>query len=377
MIDLSYNSPLAKIIKSEIRDNGVLSFADFMQKALYHPQYGYYTTKKNIFGVGGDFITAPLVSSLFSYTIACQFINTGFDCMMEIGGGDGTLSADLLLYLQRKNKLPAKYYICEISPDLQQTQQQLLKQKLPDYFANIQWVDDIPDNFSGFIIANEVLDAMAVEIFKTTDEGLKQIFVDIHYHKFIMIEKDAGFELKNNFNKIQQNLSHAIPYNYQSEICLKLDLYIKNLFQKINTAVVVCIDYGYPAAEYYRADRKKGTILANYQHKVLDNVLKYAGLCDLSCFVDFTAVADIAINSGFDLEGFINQGDFLINNNILKIAENTQNKQNSKQRTQTAQQLKELIMPSQMGERFKVMAWSKNYNGSLQGFAENDQTYRL
>jgi SAM-dependent MidA family methyltransferase len=370
------SASLGSILKEKIRKKGAISFATFMQNALYHPLYGYYTSKKQIFGKEGDFVTSPVVSHLFSCCLAEQFIQSNMQNICEIGAGDGRLCKDILLYLQNKKKIPAEYTIVEISANLKKQQQKLIKDNMPDYYNKVKWQNEIPDGYSGFIIANEVLDALPVEIFRTYEDGLLQLYIDVKENKFYKVFKDAQEDIKKEFYTIQKQLVDKIPNSYESEICLSLKPFLQNIDKKIKSAVLLFIDYGYPIYEYYRQERTGGTILSYYKHRAYYDVLKYVGRSDISCFVDFSRVAQTAMDLNWGLEGFINQGSFLINNDIFQIIQQ-QTKPSYKQEITNLQSLKKLIMPADMGQRFCVLGLSKNYNGTLQGFDKNDETYRL
>ena len=349
-----------------IHQQGPISFSTFMQLALYAPGLGYYSAGAHKIGVAGDFITAPEISPLFSHCIArqCQQV---FSCLgggdiLEFGAGSGVMATDILLACQHLGCLPENYYILEISADLRQRQQQLLKNRLPDLYDRVLWLDQLPDKpINGVILANEVLDAMPVEVFKQAN-GLKQFFVDYQNEKFIWKLRDID---NLSLQRKIKNLDIKFAENYQSEINVNLQSWVQSLSGCLQQGVVVLIDYGFPRSEYYHIDRHMGTLMCHYQHHAHPDPLVYPGLQDITAHVDFTAVAEAAIESGFEVLGFTNQAAFLLNCGI------------ETNDGQSAQQLKQLLMPNEMGELFKVIALGKGAMPELIGFKKMDQLHRL
>ncbi len=163
---------LAGLIKDRIQScGGWISFAEFMQKALYEPGLGYYVAGARKFGEDGDFITAPEISSVFSQCLArqCQLIFRSLSpqaSILEFGAGTGVMAADILLELEKCDSPPQSYLILEVSPDLHERQQETLQKKCSHLINRVKWLSALPKNFEGVIIANEVLDAMPVHVFE-------------------------------------------------------------------------------------------------------------------------------------------------------------------------------------------------------------------
>lgn len=374
---LIHSEKLVSVIQQEIEANeGAISFKRYMEMALYEPGQGYYVAGTNKIGSEGDFITAPEISPLFSRCIANQcaeiLLKVG-GCVLELGAGSGIMAADILLELEIKQQLPDRYLILDLSPDLKQRQKQTLQQHIPHLLDRVEWLSQLPDNFTGIILGNEVLDAMPVDVFTQQKDKVYEHHVVWGDGKLLEELRPANDSLHHKV--ISLNIGEeATPYT--SEINSNIPGWLKTLSDSLNSGLVLLFDYGYPRSEYYLAERNKGTLICHYQHLVNEAPLHYPGLQDITASVDFTAVAEAADNSGLEVSGFTSQAGFLANAGLeeqfmleLDARPDDQYK--------LAQQVRTLSLPSEMGERFKCIALSKNFDYALLGFKDLDQRYRL
>jgi SAM-dependent MidA family methyltransferase len=234
-------------------------------------------------------------------------------------------------------------------------------------------LDKLPTSFKGVIVGNEMMDAMPVNVFTLHKE--KQFEHQVIWQQGELVEQ---------LNPASSQLSDAIAHlnlppmetPYTSEINLNLTGWFEALARCLTQGVALLIDYGYTASEYYHADRTKGTLICHYQHHVNEAPLLYPGLQDITANVDFTAVADSADKAGFNVAGFTSQAAFLASNQLEALFMRTLDESPEKQ-YELAQQIRLLSLPSEMGERFKVIALSKDYAFNLDGFSLLDQRYRL
>jgi len=375
------STELTAVIKQAcIEQGGEIPFSQFMQYALYTPMLGYYSSGLQKFGKGGDFITAPEVSPLFAQCLAKQlvqiFSSLNQPCVLEFGAGSGVLAADLLLALDKMGALPETYYILELSADLQQRQKKLLAQRLPDFYSHIVWLDSLPQLSDTVVIANEVLDAMPVECFSVNAGEYQSLSIKLENDELIADYIAANEKTQQAVEQIKQRSESDFPDNYCSEYNPALLSWLQTLYQSIDSGVVLLIDYGYHAKEYYHADRVNGTLMCYYQHRAHSNALWYPGLQDITAFVDFTDVAYSAVEAGFAVAGFTSQAAFLLANGLSELhAEQVTD--DVKQQVVLSQQIKTLTLPSEMGERFKVMALTKNVELSLNVFSLQDYRGRL
>ena len=372
---------LDKIGMSIEAADGWIDFAQYMTQALYEPGLGYYSAGLQKFGESGDFITAPEVSPLFAQTLAqavaqvLSVLKKG--CIIEFGAGSGKLAVDLLEELERQQSLPDTYIIIELSADLKQRQQQFLHHRLPHFFDRIQWLDSLPEKpLNAVVLANEVLDAMPVQRFVKKESGLQVLGVSWQNQRLDFATQPASATLVNSVLHIEQDIERELSDGYTSEINLNMQPWLQSINDALHQGAVYLIDYGYPRSEYYALERHMGTMMCYYRHRALDDALYTPGLMDITAFVDFTALAEAGQQAGFDVNGFTSQAHFLINCGLAQRVEQLMS-DDIKQQLTLVQQMKTLTLPSEMGERFKVMGLNKNLDMMLPGFEVRDFRNRL
>lgn len=369
--------------------NACLTFAEYMAEVLFHPQFGYYNAPQFKLGRNGAFVTAPEISPLFAQCFANQclqlFAYLDDVCILELGAGSGRFAADLLLALENADALPSHYYIYDVSLHLRKKQKDLLQEKCPHLIARITWLDALPHEFSGVIIANEVLDALPVHCFRIEAKDIQEKQVSI-------IADDERVQLKWHIARaLNEKLIaevtelkqlYQLPSGYESEINLHLQDFIKTLAQMLQKGVILFADYGYGEHEYYHPQRSSGTLATIYQGKRLDDPLLYPGEQDITAHVDFTRVARYAIEYGLTLSGFTTQATFLLSAGLIDLAMRSENELKSIDETfKLHQAIKYLTLPTEMGERVKVMALSKNMDDEIDqpllGFTMKDCRFEL
>lgn len=316
-----HSQQLITHICQRIALQGRISFADYMQMALYEPGLGYYSAGMQKFGVGGDFITAPEISPLFAQCLAQQIQSVatqlGNSDILEIGAGSGQLAVDLLATLATNNALPAHYYILELSAELRDRQQQKLAALIPQYLDRITWCDHLPTNLHGVIIANEVIDAMPIRRFCYHDNQLFECYVTCDNQQLNEVLAPPGAELTAAFNHLA---IETTTQDYTSEINLLLPGWLASLGDSMISGLVLLIDYGFPCREYYHPDRSMGTLMCHYQHRAHSDPYFWPGLQDITAHVDFTAVAEAAVAAGFTVSGYTTQANFLLNCGLTDLA---------------------------------------------------------
>lgn len=366
---------LLQQIQWEIEQKGPMLFSRFMTQALYAPELGYYRNPFQKFGKAGDFVTAPELSSLYSYCIANQCAQileklNGGD-IIEFGAGSGVMAADILIALQKINLLPTHYYIIELSATLKLLQRETILKKVPELLDRVVWLNQLPtEKINGVILANEVLDAMPVELF-TWQDGPKDNCVDYKNHELILIQDNQiNLKLKSYLDKYEINFQD----NYTSEINLMLSGWISSISDMLASGLILIIDYGFTRAEYYHPDRNKGTLMCHFNHHAHSNPLVYPGIQDITAHVDFTHIAEAASDNSLDVAGFTNQANFLINCDLLSLIDNSDDEITRINQNQTILQL---TSPNEMGELFKVIGLTKNMEIDLLGFQNNNQLVKL
>ncbi len=378
-IALAHSNKLLQFIKQEIQQqNGAISFARFMELALYAPGLGYYSAGAQKLGGAGDFVTAPEISPLFARCIArqCEQVLAtlkGGD-ILELGAGSGRMAADILLELEHLKALPAHYFILEVSADLRQRQQQLLQQLIPHLYTRIHWLSALPVKpLQGVIVANEVLDAMPVQHFRVENNVIAELGVAWENEQ-LTLKKLADIDpvLLQAVARLRDE-SFKETLSYQSEINLLLPGWLQSLSDCLATGLLLLIDYGFPQAEYYHPDRCMGTLMCHYRHYAHTDPFWLPGLQDITAHVDFTAVAEAAHTAGLTVNGYATQAAFLLSCGLLTLAQTTERIEQLK----LSQQAQKLTAPHEMGELFKVLALTREFEQPLLGFVLQNQRARL
>lgn len=357
---------------------GWLSFAEYMQFVLYAPGLGYYSAGATKLGAAGDFITAPELSPLFGHCVArqcAQLLEQGRD-LLEFGAGTGALAESVLGQLASLGRLPDHYYIVEVSADLAERQQQRLARLPRDLAARVVWLQRLPDTpINGVILANEVADALACERFIVTEQGLQQQGVVLAQEGTLAYQpRPAPALLNEEFARLQSELPAPLPTGYSSEICLQLNPWLATLASVLGRGAVLLFDYGLARREYYHPQRRQGTLRCHYRHRAHDDALWLPGLQDLSAWVDFTRAAEAGSDAGLGVAGYCTQSAFLLATGIESELAAVGDAQ---QRARLASEARQLLLPGEMGENFKVMALGRDLGAPLQGFTLQDLRRQL
>lgn len=360
---------------------GNIGFARYMAACLYEPGLGYYSAGSCKIGRAGDFITAPEISPLFARCLANQCIDIlgQFEggLILELGAGTARMAADILLELERRDSLPEAYWILEPSADLKQRQQTLLHDRAPHLLKRVAWLDSLPrQTFNGLIIANEVLDALPVCRFGKRGAAWYEMRVSHNGRDFIWRQRPAAPPLKKALQQLEQRLKIPLPAGYVSELHPGLGDWLNAIHAPLAAGVILFIDYGHSANEYYQPQQAAGRLLCHYRHRAHGDPFYYPGLQDISAPVDFTAVAEAACRAGLSVGGYTTQMYFLLANGLQDFNADI-NGMDGRAQAARLQQLKMLTLPDEMGERFKVIALNKHYNRPLCGFSLMDQRARL
>lgn len=366
---LQINQALQHKITSEIKLNGVISFAKFMNMALYEPGLGYYSAGLNKIGVSGDFVTASELGSLFAKCHAVVFADVlkqlASPSIIELGAGTGQFCIDTLLALDELNCLPNKYIIIEVSADFKQVQQQKTNCLPPHIKDCIQWSEQAPEaHYEGIVFANEVIDALPVEIFKFEQNEYKQLMLNHDGERYIEQWQSFSPTTIQVLDQMQLNLSAG----YRSEFLPQLQAWVHSVTKNLVKGLVMFVDYGYGRRTYYHPQRNTGTLVCQRRHQANFQPYQDVGLQDITSFVDFTAVAEALDNTGFKLAGYTTQSDFLLDAGINQWID--PNMEYSAY-YRLVSEMKQLVLAEEMGEKFKTIAAVKNIDLNIKGFTHN------
>ena len=377
---LELSAELSTVIRTEIKAaGGSIPFSRYMELCLYTPGLGYYSAGQRKFGAGGDFVTAPEISPLFGRCLAnaCKEVLASLQGgdILEFGAGSGQLAIDVLGELEQQACLPGRYLILERSAELRQRQQQAIQKKLPQLLDRVVWIDALPTaGFRGIMLANEVLDAMAVERFQWDGKAANLFHVsgagDSFQWRLQQDRDDATAAVELLVSRYQ-----LLP-GYISEAHILLSAWLQSVAAVLEQGMMLLIDYGYPRHEYYHPQRSSGTLMCHYRQRAHNDPFLWPGLQDITAHVDFTAVAEAALVAELEVTGYTTQTYFLLDcglDNLLQQAGPT----DSTHYIHLAQQAKTLILPDEMGERFKCIGLARGLTTTVPGFRLQDYRNRL
>jgi SAM-dependent MidA family methyltransferase len=370
----AHSERVAARIRDEIAARGGwMSFARYMELALYEPGLGYYSAGARKLGRDGDFTTAPELSPLFGEAIAhaaAEVLGAGFDAILEVGAGSGALAASVLEELERLGRLPRDYLILELSADLRERSRDTLAARVPHLLDRVAWLNQLPPSFEGLVLGNEVLDAMPVEVIRITEAGVEQAGVVAHDGGLTWDWRRAPDAL------VAEAARLSLPPGYVTEIGVIARVFLHSLGAALRRGVAIFVDYGFPAREYYHPQRAQGTLMCHYRHRAHGDPFFLPGLQDITAHVDFTAVARAATESGMDVLGYTSQAQFLIGCGLTELMLRIPPDDAARYLPQAAAAQK-LVSPSEMGELFKAIALGKDYHGPLSAFAGGDRSDSL
>ncbi|MDB5989690.1 MAG: hypothetical protein JWQ10_1093 [Herbaspirillum sp.] len=387
---LAASRSLQRLIVDEIRrQQGWISFARYMELVLYAPHFGYYSGGAAKLGKDGDFTTAPELSPLFGATLArlaSEMFAQSAPAILEFGAGSGKLAYDILTELNAAGVPLQRYLIIEVSPQLRARQQQTLAA-----FPNVQWLDRWPAHFSGVVIGNEVLDAMPVSLVVKGADGWRERGVVC-----VGAGADAGmgadgdddgrgvvFEFADRpcASSLIAQIPDAddLPIGYLTEVHPVAAAFMRSLAAMLlgadGGALALLIDYGFPGHEYYLGQRSQGTLMCHYRHHAHPDPFYLPGLQDVTAHVDFTAMAQAAVDGGLDLLGYASQAGFLLGAGIGDLLLRTPPSLPAQYLPQ-ANAVQKLISPAEMGELFKVLAVGHRVQWP-ERLLQHDRSYRL
>lgn len=373
---------------------GWIPFERFMELALYAPGLGYYSAGSVKLGAGGDFVTAPEVSDLFSRCVARQCAQVLADGgeILELGAGTGRMAAVILESLAALDKLPARYAILEVSADLAERQRERLDRLPRDIRERVVWLERLPQRpIDGVILANEVLDALPCRRFTLRGGAVRELGVAVGVGApeagaapagsaapdravsqaavFADREAEPDEELSSACSALLAELRSPLPEGYASEIGLRVAPWIAGVAACLGRGLMLLFDYGLPRAHYYHPQRTAGTLRCHFKQRVHDDPYINIGVQDITAWVDFTRVAEAAVACGLEVAGFCTQAAFLLSAGVEQLLAQATD---ALDHARLAGEARRLLLPGEMGEAFKAMALTRDFDAALQGFALQD-----
>jgi SAM-dependent MidA family methyltransferase len=371
----------ARLREAVAAGGGWLSFEHFMDLALYAPGLGYYSAGSAKIGAGGDFVTAPEISDLFSRCVARQCAEvlavTG-GAILELGAGTGRMAGAVLEALAAEGVLPDRYYILEVSADLAERQRARLSSLPQSLRERVVWLERLPERpLRGVILANEVLDALPCQRFVVEDRGASVIYelgVSFQGGSFIETAAIPDAALADALESLLRELPQPLPSGYTSEVCLKLEPWVASVGECLERGLLLLFDYGLPRSHYYHPQRIDGTLRCHFKQLAHDNPYVNLGVQDITAWVDFTRVAEAGVAAGLGVAGFCTQAAFLLATGIERLVAGAVG---VVEEARLAGEARRLLMPGEMGEAFKAIALARDYDAGLSGFALQDLRHSL
>lgn len=369
MADITDKTRLAEILLGRIRSRGEMTFASFMEAALYEPDLGYYTSPGRKVGAEGDFYTSMNVHSAFGRLIAqqiCQFWqllgSPASFTVAEAGAGGGQLAQDILDAISEENQAlygALIYRLIEKEPSLKDAQ----AERLVQHADRLAWSspEELAQgelSFTGCIISNELFDAMPVHIVEMTDEGLKEVYVGADVDGFReRLAAPSTPELAAYLQRFEVSLMRG----QRAEINLIAPEWISAAAEALERGFVLTIDYGYLTEELYTPQRRNGTLLCYHKHSTSENPYILVGEQDITTHINFSQLMEAGNDAGLATVWFGEQYRFLLGVGLVEELirlEATATTEQEKLKHRLA--LKKLMLPEGgMGDTFKVLIQGK------------------
>src|SRR3990172_5995687 len=375
--NLSGHTELISEIKKQIEKKGRITFAEFMDIALYWPGKGYYTSENVRWGKDGDYLTSIDVSPVFGRLLAHQinemWQNLGSPpqfSIIEVGAGREELSfhiRDTIKKLFPEFYKAVDFQLVDVNP--------IHIQKLEERTSFHSSIEDIKPGITGCIISNELIDAFPVHRVVEMDGRLKEIYVGYDDAGFMDIRGELSSD---GLNDYLEKIGIKLEQGQKAEINLKALDWIKSIGALLERGFVITIDYGLPARELFRHNRN-GNLLCYYMHTMNNNPFHQIGYQDITAKVDFTSLAATGRDAGLEVTGFTTQFYFFMGIGALgEFKEVEELNMGNLDAFQWNQGIKDLMIPGGMGDDFKVLIQHKGVEAPLlKGFSFKDLKYTL
>jgi SAM-dependent MidA family methyltransferase len=366
---------LAETIEREMAGQGIISFARFMELALYCPDCGYYEKEKDTISRRGDFYTSVSVGSLFGELLAFQFAEwlaelRDADCglrIIEAGAHDGQLARDILRWLrEQKPEIFDALEFCIIEPSGRRRQWQ--RETLGEFLPRMRWLPNLPavlrdpksetrnPGFNGIIFSNELLDAMPVQRFGWDAHERRWFEWGVGLKNGRFVWSRMPFHASRFTLHVPSGLSGVLPDGYCVEVSPAAESWWREAATLLERGELLTIDYGFIAEEFFAPERKGGTLRAYHRHRLSDDVLENVGEQDITAHVNFSAIQAVGEAAGLRTEMFQTQARVLTD-----IAQRAWKDKNTvgPWTAQHTRQFQTLTHPEHLGCAFRFLVQSR------------------
>jgi len=353
---------------------GFIPLARYIELVLYAPGLGYYVAGARKFGAAGDFVTGPELTPLYGAAIARQIeaalAATSTHEIIELGAGSGALAAGMLGELARRDALPSRYRILEVSAELRARQRESIAAVADASSVAVEWLDQLPATIEGVVVMNEVLDAIAPRVIARRDGAWFERGVAWRDGVLQMTQRPLDDA------RVRAIAGARFPAagDYVSEVNPAAEALVATIARRLGAGALLIVDYGFPQREYYHPQRCDGTLIGHYRHRVHADPLLWPGLADLTAHVDFTAMAEAAERAALRVAGFATQASFLIGCGLLELL-GAAGDADSIDYLRAASAVQTLVSPAEMGELFKVLLLARG--DAVTSLAATDMSHRL
>ncbi|MEO7932322.1 MAG: SAM-dependent methyltransferase [Chthoniobacterales bacterium] len=367
---MSPTEALTRHFRDQILRHGPVTFRWFMQQALYHPEWGYYSSGQATIGRLGDFYTSVSVGRTFGELLTRQF----HEMWTRLGSPDeftiveqaadrGQLASDILetagiLFPDFFQAL--RYWIIEPSPVLANEQKKRLARFGKQRTGWAEEIDALGDgSIFGVYFCNELLDAMPVHLVSLIQNEWVENYVDYDSGNFHFTTAEPSTQI---LAKYLTKLPTALPDQYRTEVNLRAMTWMEDAARALRCGYIMVIDYGYPRRQFYSPERTEGTLTCYRKHERHYNPFEKLGETDITAHVDFTSIAEVALEGEMEVTGFADQNHFLVGvgqSEFSAIEAESLAGQLSEATAQRLKELQTLTHPESMGSQFKYLTLQK------------------
>lgn len=314
---------------------------------------------------------SPLFAQTLARPVAEALEASGTRRVMEFGAGTGKLAAGLLAALDALGTPLDEYAIVDLSGELRERQRETIEAAVPGLAAKVRWLDALPERFEGVVVGNEVLDAMPVRLFAKADGAWRERGVALDARQAFVFEDRPAADVPRALDALVD-----MPDGYVTETHEAALAFTRTVCTMLARGAVFLIDYGFPAHEYYHPQRDRGTLMCHYRHRAHDDPFLYPGLQDITAHVEFSGIYEAGVATGADLLGYTSQARFLLNAGITDALAAI-DPSDVREFLPAANAVQKLISEAEMGELFKVIAFSRGIDGTLESFVRGDRSHAL